>query len=123
MQAARSADSHRDRATASSSERLCNILAALRGVALGTQNSPKSQKDAFPLFLNLFEPTLKIQMAYKHYPDLIYHLLRFAGDLVEGYISFLEVCKRSKIAFHFSGHLIPMSNVALTHYAAIFTGF
>lgn len=95
MQAARSADSNKDRATANSSERLCNILAALRGVALGTQHSPKSQKDAFPLFLGIFQPILAIQVAYKHYSDVIYHLLRFAGDLVEGYIPFLEVLSES----------------------------
>lgn len=67
---------------------VCCLLESFRGMAKGTQ--PRTQPALYDVLSALLPHLLRIQTAYRAYPHVTCLLLKLAGDIVDGHVSFLS---------------------------------
>ncbi|CAN8260467.1 unnamed protein product [Cochlearia groenlandica] len=64
------------------------VLERLRGAASATE--PRTQRAIYEMGLSVMNPVLSLIEVYKHEPAVIYLLLKFVVDWVDGQLSYLE---------------------------------
>jgi hypothetical protein len=64
------------------------VLERLRGAASATE--PRTQRAIYEMGLSVMNPVLRLLEVYKHESAVIYLLLKFVVDWVDGQLSYLE---------------------------------
>eukprot|EP00250_Pteridium_aquilinum_P028115 c36611_g1_i1 orf=157-3681(+) len=82
-----------------------NLLERLRGAARATM--PRTQKAMFEIGAAVMDPLLKFLESYKNQSSVVYVLLKFVVDWVDGQVAFLEA-KETAIVFRFSVQLLQI---------------
>ncbi|OAE29499.1 hypothetical protein AXG93_1433s1180 [Marchantia polymorpha subsp. ruderalis] len=81
------------------------LMERLRGAARATL--PRSQKAIFEVGAAVMEPLLILLQTYKHQSSVVYLLLKYVVDWVDGQVAFLEA-KETAILFHFCVRLLEI---------------
>ncbi|VFQ81253.1 unnamed protein product [Cuscuta campestris] len=81
------------------------LLERLRGVAIATE--PRTQKAIYEIGLSAMNPVLRLLEVYKFESAVVYMLLRFVVDWVDGQISYLEA-RETAVAVSFCMSLIQL---------------
>ncbi|KAG6541019.1 hypothetical protein Mapa_017592 [Marchantia paleacea] len=81
------------------------LIERLRGAARATL--PRSQKAIFEVGAAVMEPLLILLQTYKHQSSVVYLLLKYVVDWVDGQVAFLEA-KETAILFHFCVRLLEI---------------
>ncbi|KAL3681977.1 hypothetical protein R1sor_024933 [Riccia sorocarpa] len=81
------------------------LIERLRGAARATL--PRSQKAIFDVGAAVMEPLLILLQTYKHQSSVVYLLLKYVVDWVDGQVAFLEA-KETAILFHFCVRLLEI---------------
>lgn len=82
-----------------------SLMERLRGAARAT--IPRSQKAIFDIGTAVMEPVLIFLETYKNQPSVVYMLLKFVVDWVDGEVAFLEP-KETAIVFSFCVRLLQI---------------
>ncbi|GLJ30839.1 hypothetical protein SUGI_0612650 [Cryptomeria japonica] len=84
------------------------LLERLRGAAIATE--PRNQKANFEMGVSVMNPLLTFLEVYKNQSLVVYKLLKFMVDWVDGQVAFLEA-KETTILFNFCLQLLQIYSV------------